>query len=122
MLAAAAVQVRAGQRPEIPQFEGEQIRKDGTQIYTQTVGVPLLDETGRPSGFQGITRDITERKQIEAELRVSLTKYSVLFDTAPIGISLTDDAGQLIEGNREAEQILGISHADQLRRTYDGPE
>jgi PAS domain S-box-containing protein len=67
-------------------------------------------------------RDTTERKQAEEALRVNLTKYAVIFDSSPMGISITDDKGQILESNREAERLLGVPKAEHERRTYDAPE
>jgi len=72
--------------------------------------------------YEATKRELAERKELEEQLRVTLAKYTVLFDTAPVGISITDARGQLIECNPEAEDILGISQNEHLKRTYDGPE
>ncbi len=46
---------------------GYWIHKDGTIRVLEAGGVPLLDENNRVTGFRGIARDITERKQLELE-------------------------------------------------------
>ena len=43
--------------------------KDDSYRYLECHGVPILDETGDVVGFRGFDRDITERKQVEDELR-----------------------------------------------------
>jgi PAS domain S-box-containing protein len=48
--------------------EGWRVRKDGAQFWSHVVVTALHDETGRLRGFSKITRDITERKQIEEAL------------------------------------------------------
>ncbi|MGO8101248.1 ATP-binding protein [Rhizobium leguminosarum] len=48
--------------------EGWRVRKDGSQFWSHVVVTALHDETGRLRGFSKITRDITERKQIEEAL------------------------------------------------------
>jgi len=53
----------------IPQkgFEWETIRKDGARTYIE-VSVSLIARPGeKPTGFRGIARDVTERKQAEEE-------------------------------------------------------
>ncbi len=50
-------------------FEAEMLKKDGTSIPVEITGKLLYNEKGLPSGFQGSTRDITERKKTEAELK-----------------------------------------------------
>ena len=42
---------------------------DGSTHYISISGAPIFDEEGRFKGYQGLGRDITERKRIEEELR-----------------------------------------------------
>jgi PAS domain S-box-containing protein len=50
-------------------LDWELIRKDGTRRYL-AISVSLSrDSNGQPIGFYGITRDVTERKQAEEQLR-----------------------------------------------------
>ena len=43
------------------------IRKDGGTIILELSASLIRDEAGNPVGFRGITRDITQRKKMEAE-------------------------------------------------------
>jgi PAS domain S-box-containing protein len=49
--------------------EGWRIRKDGTRFWANVVITALYDESGVLQGFAKVTRDLTERKQIEDELQ-----------------------------------------------------
>ena len=62
-----------------------------------------------PRQFAVIFSDVTERKALEDALRVNLTKYSVLFDSLPLGVSVTDSAGYVREINPIATRVLGTS-------------
>ena len=62
-----------------------------------------------PGQFAVLFHDITEHRRLEEALRVNLTKYSVLFDSFPLGISVTDAAGQVREINRRASLLLGAT-------------
>ena len=62
MLARAAASGRAEE-------EGWRVRKDGTQFWASVVITAIRDESGRLLSFGKVTRDLTERKQAEDELR-----------------------------------------------------
>ena len=49
--------------------EARRVRKDGSLFWAHVVIDPIYNEDGEHVGFAKITRDITERKQAEAELR-----------------------------------------------------
>jgi PAS domain S-box-containing protein len=53
---------------ELP-FELEVITKDGTKVWTEAKINVLYDASGKFTGFQGLSRDITERKNLENSLR-----------------------------------------------------
>ncbi len=50
-----------------------------------------------------------------------LSRYRVLFETFPLGISIADGDGRLVEANRKAEKLLGLSRRRHIRRTIDAP-
>ncbi len=49
------------------------VRKDGTKRFIEASVSLKKDSTGRPSGFKGVIRDITERKRIEQKLNYMAT-------------------------------------------------
>jgi PAS domain S-box-containing protein len=49
-------------------FEHPVMRKDGKKRRVEVSTTLIRDPGGRPTGFRGITRDITERKQLESRL------------------------------------------------------
>jgi PAS domain S-box-containing protein len=50
-------------------FEYSRSGEDGRIRYISVSGVPVFDEQGRFRGYEGVARNITERKRIEEELR-----------------------------------------------------
>jgi len=75
-----------------------------------------------PNQFAVLFLDLTERKQMEDELRINLTKYSVLFESLPLGVTVSDQNGQIIESNREASYLLGLSDEEQKQRHIGGEQ
>jgi len=72
--------------------------------------------------LDGIMLDITDRKMIEEELRISIAKYRILFDSFPFGLMVSNSKGKIIESNKEAERLLGISHMDMIDRSINSKE
>ena len=52
-------------------FETELLHRDGHAVPVEITGTALTDDQGRPVAFQGVARDITERKKAEERLRES---------------------------------------------------
>ncbi len=50
-------------------FEAVMLKKDGNEVPIEITGRLLLNKKGLPIGLQGTTRDITERKKADKELK-----------------------------------------------------
>ena len=66
--------LRAGQR--IEHFETERVRSDGQRIVVSLTISPIKDNEGNVVGASKIVRDVTERKQLEDNLRVLAANLS----------------------------------------------
>jgi PAS domain S-box-containing protein len=75
-----------------------------------------------PRQFAVLFHDITEHRQLEEALRVNLTKYSVLFESFPLGISVTDAEGAVREINRRASHLLGTTPDAVLSHHIGAPQ
>ena len=62
------------------EFDWQIIRKDGTKRFIEVSVSLQKNSSGKPIGFQGIARDITERKRAEEALKESEIKYRTLID------------------------------------------
>lgn len=114
----AVVEAELRKGTPVIQFINRYRAKDGTYHW--------LDWNSHPVPEQGITfaiaHDITARKQMEGELRVSLTKYRTILDSFPLGVTISDAAGHIVESNREAEHLLGLPAAEHADRHIAGAE
>ena len=97
-------------------------RKDGNWFWAEASGTIIRDAAGVPVRSMATLRDVTERRRVDEELRVALEKYRVLFDAFPLGITVSDRSGQIVESNQEAERLLGISRQEHLQRQLSGTE
>jgi diguanylate cyclase (GGDEF)-like protein/PAS domain S-box-containing protein len=73
----------------------------------ETVKTPVLDESGKLLGVMGISRDITERKKLETELRIAATAFE-----AHVGIIVTDTERNILRVNKSFTEISGYSHEE----------
>jgi PAS domain S-box-containing protein len=58
-----------GELAEGVRVELEQWRKDGTRVWTEIQASPLVDDQGTFAAILGVSRDITERRRYEDDLR-----------------------------------------------------
>jgi len=75
------------------------------------------DAEGRPVGFSGVVRDVTERRRVEAALAESERRYRALVENAPDMIATTDDKGRLTSINEPGLKILGRTRKEVLGKT-----
>ena len=93
--------------------------KDGRLVVLETSGVPIFDAAGNFQGYRGIDRDITERKQLEEELRKSEEKYRLIFENAEEGISVyeefPDGSRKFVECNPQYAEVSGYSREELMQ-------
>jgi PAS domain S-box-containing protein len=89
-------------------FDWPYIRKDGTIRYIEASIILQKDSSGKPTGFKGMVRDITERKLVERKLIDSEEKFRMLAESSSFAIGLYR-GGRWIYANRAAEEISGYT-------------
>jgi PAS domain S-box-containing protein len=66
--------------------------------------------------------NITELKRAEESQLVTLVKYKTLFECSPLGITVSDGEGKILESNSTALKLLGASQEMQTQHRINGPE
>lgn len=108
-------QVLSGRTPKT--IEHRIVRKDGVVRWVESVIVPYKDEEGTLVSYDGIVRDITERRTAEDALQESEERLRTIFDNSPVGISVASPEGRLFRTNPAFRKMLGYSE-DELRRDF----
>ncbi len=96
-------------------------KKKNGDVIIGLIHARIMNVRGAPHSLV-IAHDITERKRTEAALKISETKYEVLFDAVPIGLTITDNTGKIVESNKEAERLLRMPREIQETRRIDSKE
>ena len=74
----ALEEIHEGKNPSEFRGELEQVRKDGSIIWTEIISKSLFNEHNELIGIIGVSRDITDRKRIEDALRKANRQINLL--------------------------------------------
>jgi PAS domain S-box-containing protein len=95
-------------------FDWECIRKDGTRRFVEVSVTLKRDIYGKPAGFMGIARDITERKLAERALRESEERYRTIIENIQDGYYEVDLDGNYTFFNEGLLRITGYPREEML--------
>jgi len=95
-------------------LELELLRKDGTSIWTETLGRFLFGPDGAPDRIMGVTHDVSGRKRVERELRETEERYEALFKNSHLGIYRTTPDGRFLMANPALVRMLGCGTLEEL--------
>ena len=85
-------------------------RKDGS-TFPLEFSISEMNIAGHRT-FIGAMRDITARRRSEETSRQQEEHYRALFDNAGIGIALSNDGGQILDGNPAVQKMMGYTASE----------
>ena len=86
--------------------------KKGGFSWAEIIVSFIRDEYGRPKALLGVSRDISERKRVEAQIVESEKKYRDLFENGSDLLCIHDLKGVLLETNLHFKEEYGWTRQD----------
>jgi len=86
----------------------------GRQVDTLLTGIVRRDKDGRITGYEGIFKDITERKQAEWELLREKKTTEGILEGMPVPTFVIDRDHRIIYWNRACEELTGYSRHEMV--------
>ncbi len=88
------------------------MRADGSIRQMESVGAVIKDSVGRVVRVVVVSRDVTEQRQIETQLKIAATAFEI-----HVGVLVTDANRVIRKVNRAFTELTGYSAEDAIGRT-----
>ena len=98
-----------GSKPVVLRFTS----RNGRTRWLEHTVAPVLDTSGRPVVVEGIARDITERREVEEQLKLSEASFRILLEGVADAAAIQRD-GRIVYANMALVSALGFDRPDQL--------
>jgi PAS domain S-box-containing protein len=109
-------------------FSGEAVnyRKDGTEYFVEWDIAPVRDAEGQTVYYISVQRNVTARKQAEAELaemfrqvEKSRNDLRSILNKLLLGTAMTDESGRIVFLSEAAERLFGMKDSDAHGKLWD---
>ncbi len=81
---------------------------DAPAMWIEIDGRPRFDAQGAFLGYEGVGRDVTERREVTERLSHSLSLIDTLFESIPIPVVLKDAQGRYLRLNKAYADLFGL--------------
>ncbi len=98
--------IRGGGRVE--HYETVRVRKDGRTISISLTVSPILDDSGKIVGVSSISRDITERKRADEQLRAASQYARSLIEASLDPLVTISPEGKITDVNEATIKVTGV--------------
>jgi len=82
--------------------------QDDQEVWSSVNAHFTFDKSGKVNGIEGTIRDLTERKQAEEKLKLSLSLLQATLDSTADGILVVDRLGKINSYNKQFKQIFNL--------------
>jgi diguanylate cyclase (GGDEF)-like protein/PAS domain S-box-containing protein len=110
--------IRLRMRHVADQYEVRVRRKDGTILWMEIGGAPVVDAAGKVVGSIGVHNDVTERRMAEEALRESEARYRLMAENSTDMISRTSNRGILLYASDASRRLLGYEPAELVGHSF----
>lgn len=91
--------------------------KDGRTVWGECNFTLIRDDKGTPLQLLGVSRNITERKQMEDALKKSEENFRRSLDDSPLGVRISTMEGKTLYANRAILDMYGYGSIEELENT-----
>jgi len=100
-------------------FEVQHRVYDGTIVWNSDTARAVMDEQGQVLYYEGSLENITERKELEEEIRRQKDYFEALFVNNPVAVVTVDMDAYVVAWNPAAERLFGYTQAEAIGRNVD---
>src|SRR2546430_249539 len=99
--------------------EGWRVRKDGSRFWASVVITAVRSADGELLGFGKVTRDVTQRHEMERTLRETEQRFHLIVEGAKdYALLMLDPAGRVVSWNAGAERLKGYRAEEIMGRHF----
>ncbi len=101
----------------VREYEYQVRQRNGNVLWLSDSAGVVRDDIGKPVRYEGVVRDITHQKEVDAALEESRRRLQQVIDTVPAVINVKDAQLRYILMNRYMAGIFGIEPHEAIGKT-----